>query len=103
MKKLGFPLFLFRTILVPKLTFDLADKRGAITNSSQKNLLITYLKENSLHLDNSSKYLFFKEYKSSFFRCNFYKEIHQNEEWYNYSLGKLSNGKHHTFPKVLEC
>jgi len=124
MKKLGFPLFLLRTNLVPMLTFDLADKRRAITDPPkteskfiyfigrkvlanlsppQKNLLITYLKENSPHLGNSSKYLFFREYKSSFFGSYFYKEIHQNEEWYKYSLGILSNGKYHTFPEVVEC
>jgi len=115
MKKFIFPVFLFCIIIVPLLSLYLADKRGAITNPieteskfvhfisqvvtgnlspKEKNLLIDRFKEHSLDLKTCAKDLLSKEYGDGSFRCNFYNEVLQDEDWYDYSFGKQSNGDH---------
>jgi hypothetical protein len=99
------------------LSLYLADKRGAITDPTQteskfiyfisqevtknlspeeKNLLIDRFKEHSLDLKTSDKDLLSMEYGDGSFLCIFYNDVLMDEDWYEYSFGKHSNGDHYS-------
>lgn len=118
MKKISLPILLLGIVVLPILILYLADKNGAITNpvedesefvntispeifksltDDEKKTLSERFNLNAINLLDEQDVMRPKNYKNGSFVCEFYNDVNQNRDWYEFSFGKQSNETYYSF------